>query len=465
MIMILFLMLGSTEVESPRTWRLDYFVTYGPNTAIYALDRVLEEPLSWPSAEKSYLDGLAYGSDGYIVKTETGEPWFSRGCSRVSTEWTITGDARLKHRTFHESIRFPEPSSKVTIDVLRRNEENQFVTAHTFHVDPSDPLIDRSQSQTHEAIAFQVNGPPREKVDLLLMADGYSKNEEAKFRADAKRIIKGFFSYEPFKSQQTRFNVWGIFEPSQHSGISRPSTGIHHDTALGCSYDAFGSERYVLTFENRAWRNLAAQAPYEFVVMLVNNETYGGGGMFSVYATLSVDNSEADYLMIHEFGHHFAGLADEYYTSPVSYEAPAVIIEPWEANATALLDSKNVKWRDKVDTSTPIPTPWPKSEFETHAREIQGERQAIRSANGAEHLMSSLFQKQRLFEMDLLSNSPFSSKVGAFQGANYDSQSFYRPQVDCIMFTRDPVPFCRVCAHTLQGVIDWLSTPAQQPPQ
>ena len=132
-------------------------------------------------------------------------------------------------------------------------------------------------------------------------------------------MAKALFVTSHSSSRRTDFNVWGLCPPSAESGVSRPSTGIYRRRPVGAAYDAFGSERYVLTFDNRALRDMAAWAPYEFLTILVNSETYGGGGIFGLFSTVAVDNDWADYLFVHEFGHHFAALADEYYGSPVAY--------------------------------------------------------------------------------------------------------------------------------------------------
>jgi hypothetical protein len=264
------------------------------------------------------------------------------------------------------------------------------------------------------------------------------------------------FTTAPFSTRAKDFNVWGLMSPTPQSGISRPSTGQHHASMLGTRYDIFGSERYVLTLDNRAFRDLAQNAPYEFVEILVNNETYGGGGIFGQFSTAAASSDWADYLFVHEFGHHFAALADEYYTSPVAYQSGTERPEPWEPNITALQDATNLKWKHKVKPGTTLPTPWPKEQFESFQRDYQKERAALRAANRPEAEMNALFRKERDFTNQLLNSSPTAKVVGAFEGANYQASGYYRSEVQCVMFTRID-HFCGVCQRAIEDIIDLYS--------
>jgi hypothetical protein len=251
--------------------------------------------------------------------------------------------------------------------------------------------------------------------------------------------------------------VWGLAPAAAASGVSRPSQGIYRKSPIGSTYDAFDSERYVLTFENKAFRDLASNAPYEVVEILVNSATYGGGGIYGLYSTVAADSAWAPYVFVHEFGHHIAGLADEYYTSDVAYLPAADRVEPWEPNATALRDPSSLKWKDLVTPGTPLPTPWAKEAFERYSKDIQQRRRQIRAANRPEAEMDALFREQEKHDTSLLNEGPSAHTVGAFEGANYEARGYYRPQADCIMFTRDNVPFCAVCRRAIEQIIDLYS--------
>jgi hypothetical protein len=305
--------------------------------------------------------------------------------------------------------------------------------------------------------AVQQSGPPRDKVDLLLLGDGYTAAEMEKWHKDAKRLAEMLFAQSPFKERRSDFNVWAIDTPADESGAARPSDGVHRHSPIRASYDAFGSERYVLTFDNRRWREIAAAAPYEFVEIVVNDRKYGGGGIHNLFATVAADNAFTPYVFVHEFGHHFAGLADEYYTSDVAYEAGAARPEPWEPNATA--DPKAAKWADLVTPGTPLPTPWSKAEFETVQKEVQARRRKILADKRPESEMEALFREESARTGPLLAAPPHAHAVGAFEGALYEAKGYYRPQADCTMFTRNELGFCRVCRRAIERVIELYARP------
>jgi hypothetical protein len=193
-----------------------------------------------------------------------------------------------------------------------------------------------------------------------------------------------------------------------------------------------------------------------FMYIVCKTKQYGGGGIFNDQATAAVDTGFAEYVFVHEFGHHFAGLGDEYYTSDVSYTTGGEQHpEPWEPNLTA--DGAHPKWSDIVDAGTPLPTPWDKEAFEAHSRDYQAERRKLRNANVPETQMDELFRRERVWETQFLGSQKYAGKVGAFEGAGYEAKGLYRPQVDCIMFTRDEVGFCRVCSRAIDRIIDLYS--------
>ena len=452
--------------DAPRTLRLDYYHSGTATAEDFSFDRLVVEPLPWPGPADGRLDPIRAGKYFFeVVDAASGAPLYSRGFASIYGEWETTGEAGERRRTFHESLRFPapEPPRPVRVKISKRDAANAFALVWESEVDLDDMFVDASAPPPQEVLALQESGAPASKVDLLVLGDGYTAGERGAFERQARRLTDALFATSPFKERRGDFNVWAICPPAAESGVSRPSTGIHRRSPLGATYDAFGSERYVLSFENRRWREVAAWASYEFVLVVVNSETYGGGGILGLYATVAGGNDWAPYVAVHELGHHVAGLADEYYTSPVAYEPQPKTVEPWEANVTALLDPAALKWADLVDEGTPLPTPWPKATFEGHSREIQERRRRIRDERRPEAEMSALFSEQQAYEEELLGAADLAGKVGAFEGANYEAEGYFRPQVDCVMFTRDRVPFCAVCARALERVIDLYARPPSPP--
>lgn len=436
--------------------RVDYSHSGNATEEHFALERVVLEPLEWPGNPARAIDDSNLGKYFFeVIDNASQRVLYSRGFASIYGEWETTGEAKQRQQTFSESFRFPAVTDPVRIVLKKRDASNVFRDIWTLQLDPKEKAPDATKPPSPgPLIEIEKHGASADKVDFLILGDGYTAAERGKFEKDARRLVDLLFATSPFRERRNDFNVWGLCPAAAESGISRPSTGVHRKSPVGATYDAFGSERYILTFENRALREIASFAPYEFIEILTNSNTYGGGGIFNLYSTVAADSLWSPYVFIHEFGHHFAGLADEYYTSDVSFEPAGERIEPWEANVTALRDPSTFKWKDLVSPGAPLPTPWEKEAFEAGAREYLKERRQIRAENRPEAEMDALFTRQKGADTKLLSSGDHAGKVGAFEGALYEQKGYYRPQQDCIMFTRDDVPFCSVCRRTIDRVID-----------
>ncbi|MBZ0112218.1 MAG: IgA Peptidase M64, partial [Thermoanaerobaculia bacterium] len=318
-----------------KTLRLDFFHTGGMGTEIFALDQALSDG-PWTGSTTQLFDDTNLGAYLFqVIDPKVDAVLYSRGFASIYGEWVTTPEAKETHRTFHESLRFPWPKHPVRVVLHARDENLRFQKVWSVEIDPSSRFVNPAdRAPAGKVWAVHESGPPQQKVDLLLLPEGYTAEEMDKFHADAKRLVAALFKWDPFKSRKGDFNVWAIDLPTAESGGNRPRAKHFRRTALSASYNTFDSERYVLTYDNRALRDIASGAPYEFLEILVNDAQYGGGGIFNNQATTSVDTGFAEYVFVHEFGHHFAGLGDEYYTSPVSYatsgsETPR---EPWSPN-------------------------------------------------------------------------------------------------------------------------------------
>jgi hypothetical protein len=403
---------GFERYFTAKTMRIDLCHTGTAQSETYSLDEVREEPY-WAGNPRNLIDTLNLGTEILrVFDLETNEMIYSRGFCSLFDEWKTTDEAIAGFpRTFSESIIIPFPKGRVQVRIDARDRMNVFRPVYDLVVDPSDYHVNTE----HRDAAFRVrelidSGPPANKVDIVVLGDGYNANEMHKLRADADRLIGVLFGVEPFKSRKRDFNVRLVETISAESFVDEPRERAYRDNLLGLSFNAFDIPRYMLTFDNKAVRDAAGNAPYDIVIIIANAKRYGGGGIYNLYSDASVDNEFSGYVFTHEFGHAFAGLGDEYYSSEVAYnDLYPKGMEPWEPNITALLDTTRIKWRDLITPGTPIPTP---------------------------------------------ADSLHAGVVGAFEGAGYSAKGLYRPCLDCIMFSKKLGPFCPVCRRAIERVID-----------
>ncbi len=443
------------EYFTGQTFRFDYYHSGTVKEEHISLDEIrLEGP--WAGSKVHLIDGSNLGKYLFeVVDLKTNKVIYSRGFASIYGEWETTGEANKMWRSFHESQRFPEPKDKVQLVLKKRQNDGSFSQMYATTIDPASRFVNRSPLvPAGDVWAVFDNGDPTRKVDLLILADGYTAKDKDKFRKDVTRLVGVMFDTEPFKAHKKDFNVRAIDIASNQAGISNPRKGIWRKSALGLSFNSFDSDRYVLTYENKNLREMAANAPYDAIIMLANDRKYGGGGIFNLWATVTSDTEPAAYVFVHEFGHSFAGLGDEYYTSPVSYENYALpSVEPWDPNVTALFDPANLKWKHLMESGTPLPTPWNKEEYDKYEVERQKKREKMVAEKATEEQMEALFKEVKQITTPMLNKNQYFGKVGAFEGAGYESKGLYRPQIDCIMFTRNDVPFCKVCTESIVKVI------------
>lgn len=382
------------------------------------------------------IDNLNRGY--YLVKVfdaKTNQLIFSRGFSSMFNEWQTTGEAASGHKkVIHETVLLPFPKDEIIIEFWKRDKKNRFTELiETLSFSPQSPWIKQDLGKTGFKVkSLMKHGNPESHVDIAIIGDGYTEQETAKFFADAEKYNQIMFNIEPFKSKKKKFNVTAILNPSGESGIDMPDSGKWVDNSLDCHFFTFGSPRYVLTYSNEKVRNTAGTVPYDFIIILANSSRYGGGGIYHLMAVTTADNKYSDYVYVHEFGHSFGGLGDEYYTSSVAYtDFYPQGTEPWEPNVTALLDPEHIKWKSFLTPGILIPTPWEKAKFDS---------------------LSLINRNQAQKE---LVNDPYFGKVGAMEGAGYSSRGLYRPSVDCIMFSKGlDMGFDPVCAQGIIDVID-----------
>jgi len=457
-----------------KTMRIDYFHSGDAQEELITLDQVYDQGI-WAGSLKNLIDD--YDTGRYFIKiydSSSGELIFSKGFDSYFSEYK-TSDPALKgiKRTYHESALIPYPLNKIKFTVEIRNRDNSLRPLFSQEIDPAgidiyrEPLI--GGVKVFELVR---SGDPHTKVDVAFIAEGYTQTEEAKLKADLDRFVGVFFKLEPYKTYKDRFNIYGVFEPSLESGCDEPSHGSFKNTALNSSFDALGSERYLLTEDNKSLHDIAAHVPYDALFIMVNHKRYGGGGIYNLYCTFTTDNQWYEYLMLHEFGHSFAGLGDEYYTSDVAYnEFYPKGVEPTEPNITALLNPKNLKWKALATPGIEIPTPWEKEDFDKMDNAYQKVRREInekiakmkREKAPQTEIAKVEEESERLSREngervdEYLQKSKYWGKVGSFEGAGYAAKGLYRPMVDCLMFTKGAKPFCKVCEQAILRVIEHYS--------
>ncbi len=412
----------------------------------------LEDPLG--------VGALGYGKYRFVVRDAAGgELLYSRGFCSIYGEWETTGEAKRSWRAFHESQRFPEPKAAVTLALEKRADDLSWRELWRGECDPASRFVDRSPITARGGVMpIDVKGPSAEKVDLLIVGDGYTGRQRDEFVDDVHRMTAALFATEPFKRRKGDFNVRALLAPAPQPGITDPRSGTFVDTPLRLQFNAFDLDRYMLTFANLELRELTAQAPYDALILLANTRKYGGGGIYGLWSTCGADTEVAAYVFVHEFGHSFGGLADEYYSSQVAYEEfTPVGTEPWEPNITALLDPTQLKWKDLVVAGTPLPTSWDQAAYDALDLDYQKRRAEALAKNAGDEVNEALMREIKASGGAQLAKEPWYGKVGAFQGAGYEAKRLYRPSVDCIMFTRNPTAFCPVCERAIERVIDTLT--------
>ena len=290
--------------------RIDLHHGGGAANETYSLDELRAEPF-FAGSRTNLLDTLNLGE--YLVRVfdlRTGVMTFSRGFSTAFAEWRTTDEALAgQARCFHESIIVPFPKAPAQVRIERRDRERIFRTVFDLVVDPADWRINRERRfGEFRVVELLDNGPSERTVDLVILSDGYRRDEMHKFRKDTDRLLGALFGMEPFRSRKRDFNVKLIEVPSAESDIDEPREGRWRANLLGCSFEAFGIPRYVLTFSNQPMRDIAGRVPYDAVLILANAKRYGGGGIFNLYAISTVDNEHSTFVFTHELGHSLAGL-------------------------------------------------------------------------------------------------------------------------------------------------------------
>jgi hypothetical protein len=460
-----------------QTFRIDYYHSGNASEEIITLDKMYVQGI-WAGNPSNLIQDYNMGKySAKIYDMASNTLIFSTGYSTTFSEYQTTGPALdgISH-TYHETVLVPRPKNKFLFVIEKRDKYNLLCPVYKQEIDPNDyHIITEAFTRTHDKKYPVVNnGDPHTSVDLVIVGEGYIEGEQKTFKKDLDYFTGVFFGIEPYASNRRKFNITGIFTPSVQSGTDEPRQGRYRNTVLGSSFNTFDSDRYLLADDDKTLRDIAAQVPYDAVLVMVNIDRYGGGGIFNWQSVFATGSPQRDYVFLHEFGHAFAGLGDEYYTSDVSYEDfyPAGV-EPTDPNVTALLDPQNLKWKDLVSPGIEIPTDWGKPVFDSlnHAMNQLAKEKAeavlkLKNAGSSADAITDMENSynERIVSLraqadSFLFHHPLKGKVGAFEGAGYQSEGLYRPTVNSLMHLFDPEhrSFEAVNERAIKRMIDFYT--------
>lgn len=411
------LFMASMSFAADETLRIDYIFSGNDRSADISLDEVSRFD-GWAGRSVNMTEVPLRGNGMIVMKDrESGRVLYAQSFSTLFQEWQCTEEAVHSRRSFEGVFLLPMPDSSVVIAVTLFDVRGNVSASLTHEVDPSDILIRRLGNSGAPARYILESGLPSECIDVAIVAEGYSEDEADKFYDDAEKAVASILAHEPFSSYKDRFNFIAVALPSADSGVSVPSAGIWKDTALKSHFDTFYMDRYLTTLRIRLLHDRLVGIPYEHIVILANTDTYGGGGIYNSYTLTTAGHDAFAPVVVHEFGHSFAGLADEYYYDDMFVEYYYPDIEPWEQNITTLHDF-SAKWEDMLPEDAAIPS----------------------------------------------STKDGSRDIGVYEGAGYQSKGVYRGYPDCRMKTNSARDFCPVCIRAISSIIEFNTREAAPSP-
>ena len=396
-----------------KTLRVDYIFNGNASGQAICLDGLSALP-TW-AGRKHHLAELPLQGNGQIImrNAASGKTIYTTSFSSLFQEWLETDEARNVTKGFENTFLLPYPLQPIEIEITLLDPRCNVRASMKHIVHPNDVLIEQkgnSHITPHKYLLH--NDSPEKCIDVAILAEGYTLQEMQTFYEDADIACKSIFDHEPFKSMKKRFNVVAVASPSTDSGVSVPRLNEWKHTAFGSHFSTFYSDRYLTTSRVKAIHDALAGIPYEHIIILANTEEYGGGGIYNSYTLTTAHHPMFRPVVVHEFGHSFGGLADEYfYDNDVMTDTYPLDIEPWEQNISTQVDFA-AKWKDMLSENTPVPTPAEVSE-----------------------------------------NYP----TGVYEGGGYSAKGIFRPAGNCRMRTNEYPAFCPVCQRALRRIIEFYT--------
>lgn len=396
-----------------KTLRVDYIFNGNASGQAICLDGLSALP-TW-AGRKHHLAELPLQGNGQIImrNAASGKTIYTTSFSSLFQEWLETDEARNVTKGFENTFLLPYPLQPVEIEITLLDPRRNVRASMKHIVHPNDVLIEQkgnSHITPHKYLLH--NDSPEKCINVAILAEGYTLQEMQTFYEDADIACKSIFDHEPFKSMKKRFNVVAVASPSTDSGVSVPRLNEWKHTAFGSHFSTFYSDRYLTTSRVKAIHDALAGIPYEHIIILANTEEYGGGGIYNSYTLTTAHHPMFRPVVVHEFGHSFGGLADEYfYDNDVMTDTYPLDIEPWEQNISTQVDFA-AKWKDMLSENTPVPTP-----------------------------------------ADVSENYP----TGVYEGGGYSAKGIFRPAENCRMRTNEYPAFCPVCQRALRRIIEFYT--------
>jgi len=389
-----------------KTLRIDFELGGNASTTMVFFKEMKEEPF-WGGPLKNLTDPFSYGNFRYrAYDAQSNKLLYEKGFGSLFEEWKATEEAKSLNRTFYQVATMPFPKTMIRFEIDERQyETGKFENIFSREIDPASYFILKEQVRSCKTKQVAGKGLPTESLDIAVIAEGYTAKEMKKFRTDVLRVMGNITSKPPYNKYVDRINIYAIESVSQQSGPDVPGEHVYSNTPLSMSYYTFDVSRYLTTTDYKTMCDYAANVPYDQIFVLINSKRYGGGGFYNLYTGCTSDNELTPKVSIHEFGHGFGGLADEYYESEMATsDFYNLKVEPWEPNITTNVEFEH-KWSDLIQEGTPIPTP---------------------------------------------RTTDFSDKIGMFEGGGYVSKGIYSPVMDCNMKSNTPDDPCPVCQRALE---------------
>jgi hypothetical protein len=393
-----------------QTLRWDYFHSGSAEAEYVVPDEMILEG-KWAGPKTNLADPFDYGAFKIAVYDSlSGELIYTRQFSSLFIEYQATEQAKTECGNFPESIRMPMPKKTVKIEYYTRETDMVWMLRYEGFINPKKDDFHRKTGGVYPVETIVKSGKPSKKLDLVFLPEGYTADELPKFLEDCSRFSGYLFETDPYDDFIKEINIRAVMAPSEESGADIPADTISRSTLLNSGFSTFGSDRYLMTPDFKQVCNVASNAPYDQIIILVNHSRYGGGGIYNFYAISTVDDHNSGFVFTHEFGHSFAGLGDEYEGLGSNDEdIYSSAVEPWEPNITTLADFSS-KWKDLLPENTPVPTP----------------------------------------ETD-----EWNGRIGVFEGAGYMEKGAYRPYPDCSMNAIKFNNFCPVCRRAISEMVEY----------